>query len=445
MRPLNLRWRLTAYYGAVLAVLALVAGAAFYSSLKRGLTQTMDEELSRTAGQVVAQWDANLLHHRGQDLISPSWEKQRSYRISVSILDPNRQQVAHWGGGTTAALPTVPGVQSVQRQRVFNSRTRDGFVVQVVTSESDLFEALGHTQKLLLLGLPFLVLVGLGSGFLLIDRALGPVDAVSRVAEDIAASGQYTRRVPEPSGGDDEAVRAARAVNAMLTRLERQFDVERAFALAAAHELRTPLSVLLARTQLALEDDQSNSDLRAALRRNENSAQELVTLVEGLLALARSNGPQGQDRGDLSDLALAAVEQVQDRQPQVHFHLDLNGAALAGDSAALRLAVNNLLDNAVKYGRGQVWVETGRAQDRAFLIITDDGPGIPETELPRVMRPFQRHRADEFSGAGLGLALVQAVVQQHAGQLHFGPAARGGWCAQLEFPALKESPDDPSV
>ena len=445
MRRLNLRWRLTAYYGLVLAVLALVAGAAFYSSLKRGLTQTMDEELSRTAGQVMARWDANLRQHQGQDLLNASWEKQRPYRISISILNPDRQQVAHWGGGTSVSLPSVPGVQSVERQRVFNSRTQDGFVVQVVTSESDLFEALGHTQKLLLLGLPFLVLVGLGSGYLLIDQALGPVDAVSRVAEDIAASGQYTRRVPEPSGGDDEAVRAARAVNAMLVRLERQFDVERAFALAAAHELRTPLSVLLARTQLALEDDQPNSDLRTALKRNEHSAQELVTLVEGLLALARSNGPLGQDRSDLSDLALAAVEQVQDQNSRIHFHLDLNGAALTGDSAALRLAVNNLLDNAVKYGRGQVWVETGHTQNHVFLTVTDDGPGIPEAELPRVMRPFQRHRADEFSGAGLGLALVQAVVQQHDGQLHFGPAARGGWCARLEFPALQETADDHSV
>ena len=438
MTTLNLRWRLTAYYGVVLVVLALVAGAAFYSSLKRGLTQTMDEELSRTATQLVQQWNTNVLEGRPQALNTVRWERQRSHEISVAILGPDRRPLAHWGAVLPATLPTADGVQSLAGQRIYTAHTRDGSVVQAVASEGELFEALGHTQKLLLLGLPFLVLVGLGSGYLLIDRALRPVDAVSRVAEDIARSGQYTRRVPEPDGGDDEAIRAARAVNAMLERLERQFDVERAFGLAAAHELRTPLSVLLARTQLALEADQSKAQLRTALTQNEDSAQRLVTLVEGLLALARSNGPAVTQPTDLAELALAAMEPVQDRLPGVQFHLDLDCAALVGDPAALRLAVSNLLDNAVKYGRGQVWVRTGRDPGGAFLSVADDGPGIPEAELPRLLRPFQRQHAGDSNGAGLGLALIQAVVQQHAGQLTFGPA-EGGWGARLHFPAPPEA------
>jgi len=327
---------------------------------------------------------------------------------------------------------------SIFGQRIYALRATPDAFVRVSTSEFTLFEALDHTQKLLFLSLPLLVLIGLGSGYLLIDRALRPIDAVSRVAGQIAAAGEYTQRVPEPLGHDEAAV-TARTVNAMLAKLEALIEHERAFSLAAAHELRTPLSVLLVHTQLGLESD-TLEDARSSLRGSERSVRELITLVDGLLSLARSGGGL-RECTDLSDVALRALESFEHGFPG-RVHLELEESRVRGDPLALQLAVRNLLENAGKYGRGQLWLSSGRSAEHAWLSVTDDGPGIPEADRLRLLRPFEQLDF-QAGGAGLGLALVHTIAQQHRAQVRLEHPPDGRFSVRLTFPLAQRTQEDP--
>lgn len=428
MKSLSLRWRLTAYSGLVLLVFALVSGAAFYGSLQRDLRQTMDAHLQDVAEQAGQQWQ--------QTGSLQGLPERDTYNVVLSVIGADGRVLAATGpvtattiGPVTPPPESAPGFQSWNGQRVYTAPVRRGQSVRVATSEYELFEALSHTQKLLFLALPLLVLLGLGGGYLLIDRALKPIDAVSRVAQQIATSGQYTQRVPA-SAGHDEAAVTARTVNAMLARLEELIEHERAFSLAAAHELRTPLSVLLARSQLGLESLDLEEAL-SALKKTETSALELAALVDGLLTLARSQGSLQCIQTNLADVALSALEGFQENA--VRPQLDLQSAPLIGDPTALQLAVRNLLENAQRYGRGGRWVTTGLSSGQPWLAVGDDGPGIPLPERARLLRPFQRLSASQ-AGAGLGLALVQAVTRQHGGEVRFEHPPDGRFTVRLVFP-----------
>ena len=431
---LSLRWRLTLYYGVVLLLFALIAGAAFYSSLRRDLNQTMNAHLQTVARKVAQRWSS------GGTLAG--LPERDTYNVAVSVLDAQGKVLASRGTVPTPAPASgaEPAQVELAGQRIYTLDTGSGFLVRVSTSEFELFEALGHTQKLLFLTLPLLVLIGLGSGYLLIDRALRPIDEVSRVARQIAASGQYTERVPEPLG-HDEAADTARTVNAMLERLAELIEHERAFSLAAAHELRTPLSVLLARTQLGLESE-TLEEAKASLSKTERSVRELVTLVDGLLSLARSQGSPVRLTTDLSDVALRTLESFE-HGFLAKADLDLQGSPILGDPLALQLAVRNLLENAVKYGRGQLWLSTGGSFEQSWLSVMDDGPGIPPPDRARLLRPFQKLDL-QSSGSGLGLALVQTVAQQHGAEVRFEHPPDGRFTVRLIFPAApspsQESP-----
>ena len=431
---LTLRWRLTLYYGVVLVLFALLAGAAFYGSLRRDLNQTMNAHLQAVAQQVTRGW-------RSGGSLSGVPERD-TYNVAVSVFDAQGKVLASRGTVLIPALASTaaPGRSSLVGQRVYILDTGGGSFVQVSTSEFELFEALSHTQKLLFLMLPLLVLIGLGSGYLLIDRALRPIDEVSRVARQIAASGEYTQRVPEPLGHDEAAV-TARTVNAMLERLAALIEHERAFSLAAAHELRTPLSVLLARTQLGLESG-TLEEAKSALHRSERSVRELVTLVDGLLSLARSQESPVRLATNLSDVALRALESFEHGLP-AKADLDLQRSPVLGDPLALQLAVRNLLENAVKYGRGQVWLSTGSDHQYSWLSVVDDGPGIPSSDRARLLRPFQQLDL-QSGGAGLGLALVQTVAQRHDALVRLEHPPDGRFTVCLIFPtALSPSQELP--
>ena len=297
---------------------------------------------------------------------------------------------------------------------------------------------LERTRELLMLGMPLLLALGLGAGYVLADRALKPVDAVTRLASSIAASGRGGERVPQAIG-NDEMARLTRTVNAMLERLEALIEQERAFALAAAHELRTPLSVLQARVSLSLERERSNDQYRAALETVGVTTRKLTAMVEGLLTLARSHVPVTNMGLNLADIALEVSEThaVEAQERRQHLELELDSAPVRGDASSLRLALSNLVRNAIGYGRdgGRIVIRTSQRGDTALLEVSDNGEGVNDADIERLRKPFQRGAGlQAVSGSGLGLALVDAVARQHGGRLELGRATEGGLRAVIHVP-----------
>lgn len=425
---MSLRLRLTLYYGLVLGAFLLLSGAVVYGVFHRALHQILDESLQEAAAIAVSELRIRDSGHLQNRLPGA---------IALTVYDAQGRPL--WQlGQPWVEVELKTGFLSVQGTRVYNHPLPGGGVVQVMRSQQEALSTLDKTQKTLLMGLPVLFVLALGMGYLLADRSLRPVDQVTRLAEAIAASERYGQRVPE-SPGQDEMARLTRTFNAMLGRLERTIEREKAFALAAAHELRTPLSLLQGRASLSLERPRTPEQYREALAEIARTAEDLAQVIEALLLLARTHVPFEPEPVELDLLALEVQEQLEGlaKEKQVRLVLELEPTPYRGHPLTLRTAIANLLSNAIKYGPvgGRVWLRTRREGACAVVEVADEGPGIPQGQLERLLQPFQRGAGTQgVRGAGLGLTLVMAIAEQHGGRLRLEKAPEGGLLARLELP-----------
>ncbi|MCX7739561.1 MAG: ATP-binding protein [Meiothermus sp.] len=435
---MSLRLRLTAYYGLVTLALLLLSGAVLYRVFHSALHQTLDESLRETATLAAAELQI------GAPLPGDSNQLQSRFPGATVLIVYDRQGHALLRlGEPWVQVELTTGFVTVEGTRVYNYPLPDGGTVQVMRSQQETLQTLSNTQRYLLLALPGLFVLALGVGYVLADRSLRPVDQVTRLAGEIAASGRYGERVPE-SPGTDEMARLTQTFNAMLSRLERTIEREKAFALAAAHELRTPLSVLQARASLSLEKPRTAEQYREALGQIARTAEDLAQVIEALLLLARTHQPVERERADLDLLALEAQEslEVLAREKQARVVLELEPTPYRGQPLTLRTAIANLLSNALKYGPqgGRVWLRTRQEGNLAVVEVADEGPGIPPEQLERLLQPFQRGTGTQgVRGAGLGLTLVSAIAEQHGGRLVLQQAPEGGLLARLELPLREKA------
>lgn len=440
---MSLRWRLTLYYSAVSAVILLIGGLAFFFALRQSLRQFLDDSLREATTFAASQLGGDERKPRFTEAENDLFQTRLPGSIVLRLFEPSGQETDRFGISRVKA-PLIEGFASVKNERVYTLRLSNGAWVQAMRPELETLETLSRAQRLLFVGLPLLLLLGLGAGYLLADRALKPVDLVAGLASKIANSGRYQERVPV-APGHDEMARLIQTVNAMLSRLESTIEREKAFALAAAHELRTPLSLLQGRASLSLEKERSSEQYREALKQVDATSRELVELVEKLLALARTNQPPTRVPINLADIALEVVEAQSDfaRSRNMRLHVELISAPTIGDPTMLRLGISNLVQNAIKFGRvgGNVWVSNGNSAGKAWIAVADDGPGIPETELQRLLQPFERGQGlQAVGGTGLGLALATAIAEQHDGRVELSRSEQGGLSAVLWLPTKPEVP-----
>jgi signal transduction histidine kinase len=228
----------------------------------------------------------------------------------------------------------------------------------------------------------------------------------------------------------------------MLGRLESALERERSFVADASHELRTPLSLLRAELELALRRPRSVAELEDALRSAAADTDRLIRLAEDLLVLARADRgglalrPQPLAVGELAErvagrFATTAASAARAVEVDVPPELEL-----VADAPRLEQALGNLVDNALRHGRGTVRVSARRREGAVELHVSDEGPGFAADFLPRAFERFSR--ADEArsgDGAGLGLAVADAVARAHGGSAHAGAAERGGADVWIAFPA----------
>lgn len=257
-------------------------------------------------------------------------------------------------------------------------------------------------------------------------RAVRPIDRVRSVAEDIEHT-DLGRRIALDRG-PTEVVALAASFDAMLDRLERSAETQRRLVEEASHELRNPLAVLLANTDVLLaHPDPTPADYRAGLERSKAAAHRLQATIDDLLVDARGRA-RAADRQAVDVAALvrgvAADSSVGGRVP----------VAVAGpehllafvDEPSVRRAVANLVDNAVRYG-ADPHVEVGSGDDVVTITVTDHGPGIPAEQQAHVFERFWRGRPD-VGGTGLGLPIARQVAIAHGGDLTVaspGPSGDG--------------------
>lgn len=313
------------------------------------------------------------------------------------------------------------------RWRVFATQQR-GLTMQVAQPMA-LRDRVALTASLRTM-LPFLAALPL-MGFLiwiLVGRELkslgSTTQAIARRSPE-SLEPIETREVPE------EIQPLVTALNGLLARLGGALERQREFIGDAAHELRTPLTALRLQLQLAerARDDEARAQAHARLREGIARA---VHLVEQLLVLARQDPDapvESAGEVDLTQLARGVVEAHQPAAAARGLDLAVEAAepvATAGDRAALRTLIDNLVDNALRYTpSGRVAVRVAREGGSAVLEVEDTGPGIAETERGRVFDRFYRGEAAAEGGSGLGLAIVKRVAERHGGQVELLGARQG--------------------
>jgi signal transduction histidine kinase len=289
------------------------------------------------------------------------------------------------------------------------------WTIAIATPLTDLRRSVDTLARSLWIGTPgLIILVGL-LVWVLVGRALRPVEAIRAQVDEITATTMY-RRVPVPNT-DDEVARLATTMNGMLDRLEQASARQRAFVSDASHELRSPVSTI--RTELEVASaDAGHADWPEMARRTLGETERLSRLVDDLLALARLDEAQGPPRRvpvDLDDLVLE--EGTRTHRVPVST-AGVSAGRVNGDERQLAQVVRNLVDNAQRHATSQVAVTLRHEVDELILTVDDDGPGIPEADRELVFGRFTRldeARGRAAGGAGLGLAVVRRVVEQHGG------------------------------
>lgn len=284
-------------------------------------------------------------------------------------------------------------------------------------------------MPLILAGLFAAVLVGVAAVWAA-GRVARPIAGLTQAA-DLLGKGDAVVMAPE-EGPDDVKV-AARAFNAMATRLRRLISDQRALLSAVGHDLRTPIASLRIRTEL-VKDPELQSKMLASL-------EEMQRLTDAALAAARGGETGEPTRAiDLQSLVEAVCDDLSDTGNSVTTG-SLCAARTQGRASELRRALRNLIENAIRYAcAAQVSMQQGK--DQIDLCVEDSGPGIPETQLDQVTKPFVRleeSRNTETGGHGLGLTIARAIAERHSGQLILENRKEGGLRATLRLP-LSETP-----
>ena len=311
--------------------------------------------------------------------------------------------------------------------------------VIVATEMEQAEETVADLRRALAYGMPgVLALAGL-LVWLLVGRALRPVEVIRSQVAAITDTASLDHRVAE-SPIDDEIGRLAQTMNAMLDRLHRSTERQRRFVADASHELRSPLASTRAQLEVALSHPEPSAwEAVAEDLLSEN--QRMERLVNDLLFLARTEerpaGPADASPLDLDDIVLAEAGRLRSRG---HVQVDISRVSagrVRGVADHLTRVVRNLVENAERHAAGTVRLELRRVSangrgPQVQLVVSDDGPGVPPEHREHIFDRFirlddarSRPDGDNSGGSGLGLAICREIVTAHGGRI-WADAARGG-------------------
>jgi heavy metal sensor kinase len=264
-----------------------------------------------------------------------------------------------------------------------------------------------------------------GGGLFLANRALAPIDRITRTAQRISAETLGGRN--DLHGSNDEVGRLAWTFDAMLARLEAAFERQRRFTADASHELRTPLTAILGQIDVALERPREAESYRTTLTTIREQSQRLARLVGDLLFLARADArsvPIEVEAIDLGALLPAVIAQLEPLAAARKLSIELALAPLRiyGHTDHLVRLFLNLLDNAIRYTPpgGRITLSCTSDQGEVAVRLSDTGPGIAPEHLPQLFDRFyrvDRGRNRAQGGSGLGLAIAQTIAQAHGGRI----------------------------
>jgi len=466
--PRSIRARLITLYVVTLSLIFVCFGGYTYWGFKQYLVSSLQQALSRRAHQIALTILADV-PQRGEDYIGSEIQARYAPELNERVIRvTNQSGKTIYASRNATSLEPPPSVgftageaESQPAERVdaaenggrlqvtaVGYRLPNGtkYVVEVGASETEISIALHGLLLTLSLGFP--VFVGLSSAgvYLLLGRALRPVDEIVHSAERITLQ-NLSQRLPVPQTGD-EVERLSLALNRMIRRLDEAYQVTSRFSADASHELRTPLTIMRGELESLLHESNFQDGQAEQIGSILEEAERLTQIVEGLLTISRldtGESKMNRDPVDLSELAESTVEQMaplaEDKSLRLTCTTDA-GIMVEANEVRLKQVLVNLLDNAIKYTPegGQIAVAVSHDGTSAYLEVRDNGIGISTEALPHVFERFYRSeqpKARRASGTGLGLSMVQAIVESHRGQVTVESREDAGSVFRVQLPRLE--------
>ena len=445
-RQLSIRARLTLFFVISIAVVLMFTGVALVDLVHRSLVTSASNQVAEAFVQTQVEVNTPQLV-RGRVLALPMHGD-----VVVQVTNDTGTEV--WAASsvivtapvlargivddtTRTGFGLVP-LASARTQAVLNQISQ-GEVQTIDTSRGPglVFgyiygSSITHSVTILLasvaISFPLLLVLSGGLIWLGIGLALAPVEAIRRRVDAIAAR-DLTERVPI-TGGDDEIARMARTVNAMLDRLESASRFQQEFVSNASHELRSPLTTLLATAERAASDPE-HANWAEVTDTVTREGRRLDVLIDDLFWLARRDEKQIETVDVDVDLDDFLFEESQRVRSLTELHVDtskVQPTRVVGDPRLLKRMIRNVVDNAVRYATSELVLESYYEGDDAVVGVGDDGDGIDVAASARLFERFaraDRARSRRSGGTGLGLSIVSEIVQHHGGTARFVEVEKG--------------------
>ncbi|MEZ4496577.1 MAG: HAMP domain-containing sensor histidine kinase [Thermomicrobiales bacterium] len=351
------------------------------------------------------------------------------YAMLVRALDP--------------AVPLRPFVERVQEQtqdvREQNDRPIEE---QLADARSD--ERRSALRQVRVRGMLALVVTGgvaLVLGWVVSGSVLSPIRDITLHAQQANAK-TLDQRIGL-AGPDDELKELADTIDGMLERLQDAFESQRRFSAEASHELRTPLAIMRAEADVALASPDATERETALATSIIQAVDRSERLVDGLLALARSESSlRDRDEVDLAELVgnVVGEQVIAADQAGIELDLTLDPAVVNGDRALLWRLAGNLIENGIRHGVRGGWlnISVGTNDGFAELKVANNGQTIPPEQVERLFRPFEQgdHVRPSSGGLGLGLSIVRAVTDAHDGTISASANPGGGLTVIVRIPSV---------
>lgn len=448
----SLATRVTALTTCAVGVALIALSIGLYFVVSRQISHSLDKSLLSRAH--TAATDKDVLNDLRSGTLVPTWALGAA-GLRAAFLQPDGTVLVPdtISGGfplpSSAELDVLHGRQTTSlRTTQLNNSTYRVAAVRVTGTNTVLLLAESMDDEDAILDRVLLVTIGFAAiGILLVGLAAGIASAsglrpIRRLSEDLEVIARTEDLSPIPVFGEDEIARLSMSFNQLLTALGASRDRQRQLVADASHELRTPLTSLrtnvdlLAQAGASLPDEQRD-DLLADLRAQ---AEEMTSLIGDLVELARDE-PRTPiiDTVDIADLLDGALDRVRRRAPKLLWNVESEPWWVRGELSGLQRAITNLLDNAAKWSPAHGTV-TVRLRN-GTLTVDDEGPGIPEADLPQVFERFYRSStARSMTGSGLGLAIVRQVADRQGGSVTAARSPSGGARLILRLPGTAVPP-----
>ena len=431
-KPTSIKTRITIWYTTlmfvlVLVVLSLVGGLSYQLSI-----DSVEKDVILQVTQV-----RESLSKRQPGVFEIVESKEEFKNVSIYGMDGK-----YLVGQYNYDVVNIPFEEGVPRKEsvdgkdyiVYDARTpgppgmRGGFWIRGVESVNSTMLLGRSAIVIMLILIPLILLLTALGGYYITKRAFRPINNIAKTANDITTQKDITRRIEiEPDSKEDELYHLSATLNKMLDKIENLIKQEKQFTSDASHELRTPISVILAQGEYLLDiaKDEKEKELAQTIV---DKSKQISKLVSRLLLLARIDqnrqkfNKEKVDLGVIVDVAIDSMKELASQKEILLFANVPEGMIVDADESLLLSAITNLISNGIKYGKesGHVSVSASKLSDKTEIVVADNGVGISEEHIDKIWTRFYRVddvRNDEYGSSGLGLSMVKSIIKLHGGKI----------------------------